>query len=72
MLKVAHPPFQVEDVCKTLAGFPELKDGYNAVGFSQGKASLALPRNNHIVYCIGIHPMMQLAHPPWEVRSYKV
>lgn len=27
---------QVEDVCRTLAGFPELKDGYNAVGFSQG------------------------------------
>ena len=27
---------QVEDVCKTLAGFPELKHGYNAIGFSQG------------------------------------
>lgn len=30
---------QVEDVCKTLASFPELKDGYNAVGFSQGAAA---------------------------------
>lgn len=27
---------QVEDVCKTLAGFPELQHGYNAIGFSQG------------------------------------
>ena len=34
---------QVEDVCKTLAGFPQLKDGYNAVGFSQGKSSLPNP-----------------------------
>ena len=40
---------QVEDVCKTLAGFPELKHGYNAIGFSQGRplllqcVSLTLP-----------------------------
>jgi hypothetical protein len=27
---------QVEEVCKQLANDPELKDGYNALGFSQG------------------------------------
>jgi hypothetical protein len=27
---------QVEDVCKQLANDPELNDGYNALGFSQG------------------------------------
>jgi palmitoyl-protein thioesterase len=27
---------QVEEVCKQLADDPELKDGYNALGFSQG------------------------------------
>jgi hypothetical protein len=27
---------QVEDVCKQLANDPELKDGYSALGFSQG------------------------------------
>jgi hypothetical protein len=26
----------VEEVCKQVANDPELKDGYNAVGFSQG------------------------------------
>lgn len=27
---------QVEEVCKQVANDPELKDGYNALGFSQG------------------------------------
>jgi hypothetical protein len=27
---------QVEEVCKQLANDPELKHGYNALGFSQG------------------------------------
>lgn len=35
--------FQVEDVCETLASLPELKDGYNAVGFSQGENPYPLP-----------------------------
>lgn len=31
-----HPNKQVEMVCKMIAEDPKLKDGYNAVGFSQG------------------------------------
>ena len=31
---------QVDNVCKTLAGFPELEHGYNAIGFSQGRPLL--------------------------------
>ena len=47
----AYPKYtllQVEDVCRTLAGFPELKDGYNAVGFSQGEALSSCKRPTHM------------------------
>lgn len=40
---------QVEEVCKQLASDPELKDGYNALGFSQGGQFLYV---DHIFYCI--------------------
>jgi hypothetical protein len=40
---------QVEEVCKQLASDPELKDGYNALGFSQGGQFLYVDR---IFYCI--------------------
>lgn len=31
-----HPNKQVEDACQQIANDPELQDGYNAIGFSQG------------------------------------
>jgi hypothetical protein len=40
---------QVEEVCKQLASDPELKDGYNALGFSQGGQFLYV---DCIIYCI--------------------
>jgi hypothetical protein len=40
---------QVEEVCEQLATDPELKDGYNALGFSQGGQFLYV---DHIFYCI--------------------
>jgi hypothetical protein len=39
----------VEEVCKQLANDPELKDGYNALGFSQGGQFLYV---DNIFYCI--------------------
>lgn len=35
-----HPNKQVELVCRMIASDPKLKDGYNAVGFSQGSQFL--------------------------------
>lgn len=35
-----HPNKQIEDVCQMIASDPQLKDGYNAVGFSQGSQFL--------------------------------
>lgn len=35
-----HPNTQIEMACKMIAEDPKLKDGYNAVGFSQGSQFL--------------------------------
>lgn len=35
-----HPNKQVEEVCRQISSDPELQDGYNAVGFSQGSQFL--------------------------------
>lgn len=31
-----HPDEQIEEACATIRGDPQLADGYNAIGFSQG------------------------------------
>lgn len=35
-----HPNVQVEDACNQIKNDPKLKDGYNAIGFSQGSQFL--------------------------------
>lgn len=35
-----HPNKQVEEACRMIASDPKLKNGYNAVGFSQGSQFL--------------------------------
>lgn len=35
---------QIEFVAAQLAGIPELKGGFDAIGFSQGAANLYLPK----------------------------
>ncbi|KAF2893403.1 hypothetical protein ILUMI_12797 [Ignelater luminosus] len=35
-----HPDKQIEEVCKVLNNDPQLSDGYNAIGFSQGSQFL--------------------------------
>lgn len=35
-----HPNKQVEEACRMITSDPKLKDGYNAVGFSQGSQFL--------------------------------
>lgn len=41
-----HPNKQVEEACRQISSDPELQNGYNAIGFSQGAQFL-------YVYCIG-------------------
>lgn len=43
---------QVAHVCETIAATPELADGYNAVGFSQGAHMVDLSRMNNCRYCL--------------------
>lgn len=35
-----HPNKQIENACHQIASDPNLKDGYNAIGFSQGSQFL--------------------------------
>lgn len=35
-----HPNKQIEEACRQIASDPELQDGYNAIGFSQGSQFL--------------------------------
>lgn len=35
-----HPNKQVESACREIANDPELQNGYNAIGFSQGSQFL--------------------------------
>ncbi|KAH9641665.1 hypothetical protein HF086_005111 [Spodoptera exigua] len=46
-----NPNYQVEYVCKQLAADPNLKDGFNAIGFSQGSQFLraVVQRCGHIL-----------------------
>lgn len=41
-----HPNKQVELACRMIASDPKLKDGYNAVGFSQGAQFLYVKVGN--------------------------
>lgn len=35
-----HPNKQIEEACRIIANDPELQNGYNAIGFSQGSQFL--------------------------------
>ncbi|EDS27414.1 palmitoyl-protein thioesterase 1 [Culex quinquefasciatus] len=57
-----HPNRQVEDVCNQLNGDPQLANGYNAIGFSQGGQFLRAiaqrcptPRMNNLITLGGQH-----------------
>jgi palmitoyl-protein thioesterase len=46
---------QVDEVCKQVASDPELKDGYNALGFSQGGQFLYVD----YIYCCILSPLYE-------------